>query len=132
MKWQDKRLPWWAVGAGLAAFAIIAFILIQRQNNDLAMLERTYEAVNARRIVLQSEQSEKQREYNISNSAEYIASRARENGYMMPNELHFVVDNPEASDSEAAQETADEGPAVEVVLPADGDTYDPAAEEIEP
>ncbi len=159
MKWQDKRLPWWAVGAGLAAFAIIAFILIQRQNNDLAMLERTYEAVNARRIVLQSEQSEKQREYNISNSPEYIASRARENGYMMPNELHFVVDNPEVltdhetldqvqlsaivqpvlpkpgqedPDSEAAEETADEGPAVEVVLPADGDTYDPAAEEIEP
>ena len=24
-----------------------------------------------------------------------IAARARENGYMMPNELHFVVDNPE-------------------------------------
>ena len=159
MKWQDKRLPWWAVGAGLAAFAIIAFILIQRQNNDLAMLERTYEAVNARRITLQSEQSEKQREYNISNSPEYIAARARENGYTMPNELHFVVDNPEvladhetldqvqlsaivqpvlpkpgqeASDSEAAEETADEEPAVEVVLPADGDTYDPAAEEIEP
>ena len=87
MKWQDKRLPWWAVGAGLAAFAIIAFILIQRQNNDLAMLERTYEAVNARRITLQSEQSEKQREYNISNSPEYIAARARENGYMMPNAL---------------------------------------------
>ena len=41
------------------------------------------------------EQSEKQRELNISTTSDYIASRARENGYMMPNELHFVVQNPE-------------------------------------
>ena len=95
MKWQDKRVPWWALAAGLIAFAIIAGMLIHRQNNDLAMLERTYENVNAKRIVLQYEQSEKQREVNISSTSDYIASRARENGYMMPNELHFVVYNPE-------------------------------------
>ena len=95
MKWQDKRLPWWAIGIGLLAFIVIAFMLIQRQNNDLAMLERTYENVNAKRILLQYEQSELQRELSISNTSDYIASRARENGYMMPNELHFVVDNPE-------------------------------------
>ena len=95
MKWQDKRVPWWALAAGLIAFAIIAGMLIHRQNNDLAMLERTYENINAKRIVLQYEQSEKQREVNISSTSDYIASRARENGYMMPNELHFVVDNPE-------------------------------------
>lgn len=94
MKWQDKRVPWWALAAGLIAFAIIAGMLIHRQNNDLAMLERTYENINAKRIVLQYEQSEKQREVNISSTSDYIASRARENGYMMPNELHFVVDNP--------------------------------------
>ena len=95
MKRQDKRVPWWALGIGLAAFAIIAFMLIQRQNNDLAMLERTYDNVNAKRMVLQYEQSELQRELSISTTSDYIASRARENGYMMPNELHFVVDNPE-------------------------------------
>ena len=95
MKWQDKRLPWWAIGIGLLTFIVIAFMLIQRQNNDLAMLERTYENVNAKRILLQYEQSELQRELSISNTSDYIASRARENGYMMPNELHFVVDNPE-------------------------------------
>ena len=94
MKWQDKRLPWWALGLGLLAFVIIAAMLIQRQNTDLAILERTYENVNAKRIVLQYEQSEMQRELNISTTSDYIASRARENGYMMPNELHFVVDNP--------------------------------------
>ncbi len=94
MKWQDKRLPWWALGLGLLAFVIIAVMLIQRQDTDLAILERTYENVNAKRILLQYEQSEMQRELNISSTADYIASRARENGYMMPNEIHFVVDNP--------------------------------------
>ena len=94
MKLKEKRLPWWALAIMLIGFLIIAYMLIQRQNADLAMLERTYENVNARRILLQYEQSEMQQELNISSTADYIASRARENGYMMPNELHFVVDNP--------------------------------------
>ena len=96
MKWQDKRIPWWAIGAGVLALLIIAWMYIQRQNSDLAMLERTYENLNAKRILLQYEQSELQRELNVSGTADYIAARARENGYMMPNELHFVVQNPEA------------------------------------
>ena len=95
MKWQKKRVPWWAVAAGLIALIIIAVMILQRQHNDLATLERTYDYVNAKRITLQDEQSEKQRELNISTTSDYIASRARENGYMMPNELHFVVQNPE-------------------------------------
>ena len=95
MKWQEKRIPWWAIGAGVLALLIIAWMYIQRQNSDLAMLERTYENLNAKRILLQYEQSELQRELNVSGTADYIAARARENGYMMPNELHFVVDNPE-------------------------------------
>ena len=94
MKWQEKRIPWWAIGAGVLALLIIAWMYIQRQNSDLAMLERTYENLNAKRILLQYEQSELQRELNVSGTADYIAARARENGYMMPNELHFVVDNP--------------------------------------
>ncbi len=85
MKRQEKRVPWWALGIGLAAFAIIAFMLIQRQNNDLAMLERTYDNVNAKRMVLQYEQSELQRELSMSTTSDYIASRARKNGYMVPN-----------------------------------------------
>ena len=122
MKWQDKRLPWWAIGIGLLAFIVIAFMLIQRQNNDLAMLERTYENVNAKRILLQYEQSELQRELSISNTSDYIASRARENGYMMPNELHFVVDNPEVLTD---HDTLDEIRLSTVEVPA----ADTAAEE---
>ena len=117
MKWQDKRLPWWAIGIGLLAFIVIAFMLIQRQNNDLAMLERTYENVNAKRILLQYEQSELQRELSISNTSDYIASRARENGYMMPNELHFVVDNPEVLTD---HDTLDEIRLSTVEVPASG------------
>ena len=122
MKWQDKRLPWWAIGIGLLAFIVIAFMLIQRQNNDLAMLERTYENVNAKRILLQYEQSELQRELSISNTSDYIASRARENGYMMPNEFHFVVDNPEVLTD---HDTLDEIRLSTVEVP----TADTAAEE---
>ena len=96
MKLKEKRLPWWALAIMLIGFLIIAYMLIQRQNADLAMLERTYENVNARRILLQYEQSEKQRELSISETSDYISQRARENGYMMPGEIRFVVKNPEA------------------------------------
>ena len=138
MKWQDKRVPWWALGIGLLAFTVIAFMLIQRQNNDLAMLERTYENVNAKRILLQYEQSELQRELSISNTSDYIASRARENGYMMPNELHFVVDNPEVLTDHATLSevhlTTVEAPAedaavtVDAALPEQTEQIEQAAE----
>ena len=129
MKLKEKRLPWWALAIMLIGFLIIAYMLIQRQNADLAMLERTYENVNARRILLQYEQSEMQQELNISSTADYIASRARENGYMMPNELHFVVDNPWVLTD---HETVDEAHLTTVETPDAPEAQPEQAESQEP
>ena len=96
MKGQEKRIPVLTVLLLVAAFVAIAAMIITRQNNDLAMLDSTLQNVNTKKIQLQYEQSEKQRELNISSTSDYISERARENGYMMPGEIRFVVKNPEA------------------------------------
>ena len=96
MRWQEKRAPILTVVLVVAVIVIIAAMVLNRQRSDLAMLESTYQNVNAKRILLQYEQSEKQRELSISETSDYISQRARENGYMMPGEIRFVVKNPEA------------------------------------
>ena len=96
MRWQEKRAPILTAVLVVAVIVIIAAMVLNRQRSDLAMLESTYQNVNAKRILLQYEQSEKQRELSISETSDYISQRARENGYMMPGEIRFVVKNPEA------------------------------------
>ena len=96
MNWRDKRIPIVTLLIVAAAFLIIAGLLIHRQTSDLELLENTYQNLNTKRIMLQYEQSEKQRELNVASTSDYISARARENGYMMPGEIRFVVRNPEA------------------------------------
>ena len=65
MRWQEKRAPILTVVLVVAVIVIIAAMVLNRQRSDLAMLESTYQNVNAKRILLQYEQSEKQRELSI-------------------------------------------------------------------
>ena len=96
MMQHDKRMPVFTAALIVIAIVVIAGMILNRQRRDLEMLESTYQNINTKRILLQYEQSEKQRELNISSTSDYIAARARENGYMMPGEIRFVVRNPEA------------------------------------
>ena len=93
---HDKRMPLFTAALIVIAILVIAGMVLNRQRSDLEMLESTYQNINTKRILLQYEQSEKQRELNIASTSDYIAARARENGYMMPGEIRFVVRNPEA------------------------------------
>ncbi|MBQ8082181.1 MAG: septum formation initiator family protein [Clostridia bacterium] len=79
----------------LLALAVVAALLIRRQNSDIASLEAVKKTLNEQKLEVYQARSERTREVNIADTAEYVAQRARENGYLMPGEIRFVVINPE-------------------------------------
>ena len=129
MKWMNKRVRWATVITLCAAILIIGFMVINWQRNDLNTLNSRLQTVTTQEKILQYDLSEKQRELNIAGTSDYIAARARENGYVMPNEIRFVVKNPavleqydtmdtvELEVSEAADDAAGAEEAGEGILP---------------
>ena len=62
--------------------------------------------------MLQSERSDKLRELNLVDTPEYLADRARENGYLLPGEIRFEITNLDElreNGGEAEAEIAEEG-----------------------
>ncbi len=105
-KHSEKRIPILYAVLIVIAFLVIVGMVLHRQRTDLRTLERVYQEGNAARIQAQNEQSEKQREVNISTTSDYIAEQARKNGYMMKDEIHFVVSNPEVLTNRATLDEA--------------------------
>lgn len=127
MKWFQKPVRRAAVVVICAAILVIGGMLIARQRADLSTLETYLQTVKARRSVLLYKESEMQQELNISNSSDYIAARARENGYIMPNEIRFVIKNPAALSSYETMEDAE----LAIETPAEPSAAEPAAEPAE-
>ncbi len=143
MNREPGRIPRYVVLLSVGVIALICLMVYIRQRSDMDTLQRTLQNVRSRELILQNEVSEKQRELNISNSTDYIAGRARENGYMMPGEIRFIVSNPEAllsSDTagsavvEAVETVPAEEPAPDIPAPegaeqADGPQDQPAEDQ---
>jgi len=141
---DDRRLPRYLFVLILIVIVVIAAMLYQRQRSDIETLQRTLQSSRTRELILQNEVSEKQREVNISESNDYIASHARENGYMMPGEIRFIVSNPEAlldgdtvgsavvtpvDETQVDETPNDAAPDVTQESAADGSVQDPTPQE---
>ena len=106
----------------VAAFVIIAsgLITLHRLNADIAVLEDTAREAQMEQLRVNTEKSDMQQEIAMKDSPAYIRDMARTMyGYLMPEEIKFVVVNPEAlwDDYQAVQ-------SVEVVE----DEQEPAGE----
>ena len=91
--WKNRKIRWQAVlcvAAGIILFSCLLFI---GQSRDMNMLKETYDALRDAQLVLQNERSDKQRELAMVDSPEYLAGRARENGYLRPDEIRFIITN---------------------------------------
>ncbi len=83
----------------VAAFVIIAggLITLHRLNADIAVLEDTAREARLEQLRVNTEKSDMQQEIAIKDSDAYIRDMARTMyGYLMPDEIKFVVVNPEA------------------------------------
>ena len=81
------------------AFVIVAggIMTLNRMNVDIAVLEDTARETRLRQLAVAGEQSDMQKELAVKDSDNYIREKARSMyGYLMPGEILFVVENPEA------------------------------------
>ena len=81
------------------AFVIIAagLMTINRLDQEIAVLEDTARETRLRQLSLEAETSAMKQEIAIKDSESYIRKMARkDNRFLMPGEIRFVVVNPEA------------------------------------
>ncbi len=102
--------------------AVIAFVitaaglmLINRLDQDIGYLDQEARETRLKKVAVAAKQSDMQKELSMKDTAAYIKETARSlYGYLMPGEILFVVENPEAlyPEGEAPQlPEAEEDPA---------------------
>ena len=81
----------------VAAFVIAAcgMMTINRLDNDITILEEEYTDLHLEQVGVEAQQSKLKEELDIKDTDGYIREKARLQGYMMPDEIRFVVTNPE-------------------------------------
>ena len=110
--WKNKKVRWQAVlwiACGLVLCTALLYWGLMR--DERILLDRR-DALHDVQQKLRQQKSEKQTEINMADSADYIEQRARENGYLMPGEIRFVVTNLDElleNGGEAQTEIAEEG-----------------------
>ena len=81
------------------AFVITAagLMTLNRLDQDIVVLEDTARATRLRQVAVEAEKSDMQKELAMKDTDAYIRDTARSlYGYLMPGEILFVVENPEA------------------------------------
>ena len=82
-----------------AAFVIIAggMMALNRLNGDIAVLQVEVQKTRLSQIEVKTKQSDMQKELAVKDTDAYIRDKARSMyNYLMPGEILFVVENPEA------------------------------------
>ena len=110
--WKNKKVRWqavlWIAGGLVLCTALLYWGLLR---DERILLDRR-DALHDVQQKLRQQKSEKQTEINMADSADYIEQRARENGYLMPGEIRFVVTNLDElleNGGDAQTEIAEEG-----------------------
>ena len=81
------------------AFVIVAggLMTLNRLDHEIAVLEDTARETRLRQLTLETENGNMKQEISVMNTDSYIRKMARkDNRFLMPGEIRFVVVNPEA------------------------------------
>ncbi len=81
------------------AFVIVAggLMTLNRLDQEIAVLEDTARETRLRQLALETENGNMRQEIAVKDTDSYIRKMARkDNKYLMPGEIRFVVVNPEA------------------------------------
>lgn len=91
------RIPLLWVICPIFVIVMIGYLWIDQINNDISDLKVTVTELNIASTLLERERDALISEVKNADTDEYIISKARQlYGYMMPNELLFIIKNPEA------------------------------------
>ena len=94
---RRKRIPLIWVLCPIFVIVMIGYLWIDQIKGDISQLKVTVTELNISNAQLTREYNALVAEKDAAKTDEYIIAKARQlYGYMMPNELLFVVSNPEA------------------------------------
>jgi len=97
---KNKRIPLIWVFCPMFVVIMIGYLWISQINNEINGLKVTASELSVSKTMLERERDAMLLEIKQANTDEYIVSKARQlYGYMMPNELLFIIKNPEALQS---------------------------------
>lgn len=96
-QFRYKRIPILWVICPIFVIVMIGYLWIDQINSDINNLKVTVTELNIANTLLERERDALIAEVRSADTDEYIISKARQlYGYMMPNELLFIIKNPEA------------------------------------
>ena len=94
---MPKRIKLFYVVVIAFVITAVGLITLNRLDGDIAVLENAAREARLERVALETENGNMTREVSEMNSDSYIRKMARkDNKYLMPGEIRFVVVNPEA------------------------------------
>ena len=94
---SHQRVPLLWVLCPIFVIVMIGYLWIGQINDDISGLRITVTELNITQTLLERERDALIAEVKNADTDEYIISKARQlYGYMMPNELLFIIANPEA------------------------------------
>jgi len=92
-----RRVPLLWVICPIFVIIMIGYMWIGQINDDISNLKITVTELNIASTLLERERDALVAEVRNAETDEYIISKARQlYGYMMPNELLFIIKNPDA------------------------------------
>ena len=96
-QFRHRRVPILWVVCPIFVIVMIGYLWIDQINSDIDSLKVTVTELNIASTLLERERDALNAEVKNADTDEYIISKARQlYGYMMPNELLFIIKNPEA------------------------------------
>ena len=97
MQLRYKRIPLLWVICPIFVIIMIGYMWIGQINDDISQLRVTVTELSIANTLLERERDALVAEVRNATTDEYIISKARQlYGYMMPNELLFIIKNPDA------------------------------------
>ena len=109
-----KRIPLIWVICPIFVIVMIGYLWIDQIKSDISQLKVTVTELNISAARLSREYDALKAEVDAAKTDEYIIAKARQlYGYMLPNELLFVISNPEALYSDGEIPTVTEWSAME-------------------
>lgn len=109
-RFKYQRVPLLWVICPIFVIVMIGYLWIDNIKSDISQLKVTVSELNIASTLLERERDALVKEVKDAETDEYIIAKARQlYGYMMPDELLFIIKNPEALHS------GDEPPVMYVV-----------------
>ena len=94
---------WWVIGF-IACVLVAFFAYSNKLTDEIDTLQRMLEQEKIKLAEMRSENADLEAELNNAGTEAFVENQARDlSGYMMPDEIRFVISNPQTEVTETSE-----------------------------